>query len=209
MTGTIDSVLQESSAGLRTASDAIRTATEGVANSTGMVEEVRLSLESSSEVVASTGDVIYQTVSILEEMRIILPALAGDMASMPPLLRNIMPVNHFDEVAERTETVSNELGFLNSQLEALAADVILTGESISEVAVSVEVMEDDLLSAEGSFSDAAEQMELIAVSLENGYFAGVIAVFSVGLGVLMLLAGLYQISAGIMIRKLVKGQVAK
>lgn len=209
LTGTIDSVLQEASAGLRTASYAIRTATEGVASSTGMVEEVRLSLESSSEVVASTGDVIRQTVSILEEMRIILPALAGDMASMPPLVLNMMPANHFNEVAERAETVSEELGFLNSQLEALAVDVILTGESIGEVAVSVEAMEDDLLSAEGSFSEAAEKMELIAVSLENGSCAGIIVVSSAGLGVLMLLAGLYQISAGIMIRKIVKGQVAK
>ncbi len=209
ITGTVDSILLESSAGLRTASEAIRTATDGVASSTGMVEDVRLSLESSSEVVASTGGVIRQTVSILEQMRIILPALANDMASMPLPVRNLMPANHFDEVAERTETVAEELGFLNSQLEALAVDVILTGESIGEVAVSVEAMEDDLLSAEGSFSDAAEKMETIAISIEDGSFAGIIAIFLAGFGVLMLLAGLYQISAGIMIRKLAKGQVTK
>lgn len=207
ITTSLDSILQESSRGLRTASGAIKTATEGVANSTGMVEEVRLSLESTSEVVSGTGVIIQQTVSILEEMRIILPALANDMASMPLMVRNMMPANHFDEVAQRTEIVSTELGFLNSQLEDLAGDVTLVGGSIGEVAASVEAMEEDLLSAEGSFSDAAEKMNLVAVSLENGSYAGIIVTSSACLGILMFLAGLYQISTGMMIRKLAKGQV--
>ncbi len=209
ITASLDSVLQESSKGLRTASEAIRTATEGVSNSSGMVEEVRVSLETTSEVISSTGVVIQQTVAILEEMRIILPALANDMASMPPMVRNMMPANHFDEIAERTETVSVELGFLNSQLEDLAVDVNLIGESIGQVAISVEAMEDDLLSAEGSFSDAAEKMEQVAGSLENGSYSGAIVLITIGLGILLFLAGLYQISMGMMIRKLAKGQYTK
>ncbi len=205
----LDSMLQESTRGLRTASGAIRAATEGVSNSAGMIEEARLSLESTSEVVSVTGVVIRQTVSILEEMRIILPALADDIASVPPMVKSMMPTNHFEEVAQRTETVSTELGFLNTQLEELAGDVTLVGGSISEVAVSVEAMEEDLLSAEGSFSAAAEKIELVAISLEDGSYAGIVIVLSMGLGILLFLAGLYQISTGMMIRKLVKGQASK
>ncbi|MCD4707337.1 MAG: hypothetical protein K8S62_06330 [Candidatus Sabulitectum sp.] len=206
---TLDSMLQESSRGLLTASGAIRTATEGVSNSRGMVEEVRLSLESTSELVSNTSDVLQQTVSILEELRIILPALANDMASMPAMLRNMMPANHFDEVAERTETVSAELGFLSFELEDLAGDVTLAGESIGEVAVSVEAVEEEFLSAEGSFSDVAEKIELVAASLENGSYASITIVSLIGFGVLMFLAGLHQISSGMMIRKLAKNQALK
>lgn len=209
ITASLDSMLQGSVGGLRSASGSIRAATEGVSNSTGMVEEVRLSLESTSELVSSTADVLQQTVSILEELRMILPALANDMASMPAMLRSMMPANHFDEVAERTEIVSIELGFLNTQLENLAGDVTQVGESICEVAISVEIMEEDLLSAEGSFSDAADRMNAAADSMENGSYARLISASSIGLGILMLLAGLYQISSGMMIRKLVKAQVSK
>ncbi|MCK5786057.1 MAG: hypothetical protein KAH54_05820 [Candidatus Sabulitectum sp.] len=209
LTSSLDSALQESSMGIRTAGEAIRTATEGVSNSTGMIEEVRLSLESSSEIVSGTGVVLQQTVSILEELRIILPALASDMASMPQMLRGLMPANHFDEVAERAETVSTELGFLNTQLEDLAGEVSEAGESIGDVAASVEALEEDLLSAEGSFSDAADKMDQVAIALENGSYAGFISVSSAALGVLLFLAGLYQISTGMMIRKLEKGQALK
>ena len=65
------------------------------------------------------------------------------------------------------------------------------------------------LSAEGSFSDAAEKMETLALSLENGSYRGVVILSSVGLGILLFLAGLYQISTGVMIRKLVKKQSSK
>jgi hypothetical protein len=209
ITATLDTALQESSRGLRAAGDAINTATDGVAGSRGMVEEVRRSLENTSCIVTGTGDVIQHTVSILEEMRFILPVLANDMASMPPMVRNMMPSNHFDEVAERTETVSAEIGFLNSRLEDLSEDVTVAGESIGDVALSVEAMEDDLLSAEGSFSDAAGKMEEIAASLEGESYATFVAMFTVGFGVLMFLAGVYQISSGLIIRKLVKGQAEK
>ncbi len=205
----LDSTLQELSHGLRTAGNAISTSTAGVSGSTGMIEEVRVSLENTSSIVISTGDVILQTVAILEELKVILPALANDMASMPPMVRNMMPANHFDEVAERTETVSTELGFLNTQLENLSGDVSFAGESIGEVAVSVEAMEQDFLSAEGSFGDAAGKMNEVASSLESGTFTDVVSLSMVGLGILMFLAGLYQIFTGIMIRKLVKGQVEK
>ncbi len=208
ITTSLDSILQESSTGLRTAGSAIRTATDGVSSSNGMIEEVRTSLENTAEVVSATGGVIEQTVSILEGMRVVLPALANDMASMPQMLRNLMPANHFDEVAERTENISSELGLLNSELEDLSVDVLLAGESIGDVAVSVEALEDDLLSAEGSFSAAAEKMESVAASIEDGHYSGIVIVFSAGLGILLFLAGLYQIATGLMIRKLVKGQVA-
>jgi hypothetical protein len=205
----LDSSIQELSSGLRTAGNAISTSTEGVSGSTGMIDEVRISLENTSSIVTNTGDVILQTVTILEELKVILPALANDMASMPPMVRNMMPANHFDEVAERTETVSTELGFLNSHLEDLSGDIVIVGESIGEVAVSVEAMEEDLLSAEGSFSEAADRMKEVASSLENGTFTGMLSISMVGFGILMFLAGLYQISTGMMIRKLVKGQVEK
>ncbi len=207
ITTSLDSILQESSTGLRTAGSAIRTATDGVSSSNGMIEEVRISLENTAEVVSATGYVIEQTVSILEGMRIILPALANDMASMPQMLRNMMPANHFNEVAERTENISSELGFLNSELEDLSVDVLLAGESIGNAAVSVEALEEDLLSAEGSFSAAADKMEAVAASIENAHYSGAIMVFSAGFGILLFLAGLYQIVTGLTIRKLVKGQV--
>ncbi|MCD6588521.1 MAG: hypothetical protein J7K88_08215 [Candidatus Fermentibacteraceae bacterium] len=205
----LDSSLQELSHGIRIAGNAVSTSTEGVSGSTGMIEEVRISLENTSSIVTNTGDVILQTVTILEELKVILPALANDMASMPSMVRNMMPANHFDEVAERTETVSTELGFLNTHLEDLSGDIIVVGGSIGEVAVSVEAMEQDLLSAEGSFGEAADMMNELASSLENGSFTDIVSISMIGLGILMFLAGLYQIFTGMMIRKLVKGQVEK
>ncbi len=122
----LDSMLMNSARGLRTSSGAIITLTEGVSNSSGMINEVQTSMNTTSLVLFRTGDVLNQTVGILEETRIILPAIANDMASMPPMLRNIMPGNHFDEVAERTENVAAKLGLLNGQLENLSTDVIQT-----------------------------------------------------------------------------------
>ncbi len=153
----LDSMLMNSARGLRTSSGAIITLTEGVSNSSGMINEVQTSMNTTSLVLFRTGDVLNQTVGILEETRIILPAIANDMASMPPMLRNIMPGNHFDEVAERTENVAAKLGLLNGQLENLSTDVIQTSEAIDGVASAVDTLREDLLSAEGSFSEAAEK----------------------------------------------------
>lgn len=205
----LDSMLLESARGLYSASSAIRTATDGVSNSTGMVEEVRLSLERTSEAVLSTAVVLQQTVSILNEMETILPALAKDMESVPAIVRNLMPANSFDDIAQRTNIVSTELGFLNTQLEALAGDVTQVGEAIGDVTGSVEAMEEDLLSAQGSFGDAADKMDMAAASMKRGSYTGIIVASSIGLGILLLLSGLYQISSGMMIRKLAKGQVTK
>lgn len=204
LTAPIDSMLQSSARGLRTSSDAIGSVTEGVSNSTGMVEEVRVSLESASGALEGTGEVLGQTVEILEETRIILPAMANDMASMPPMLRNLMPNNHFDEVAERTEILAGMLGLLNTRLESLSIDVNETSDAISGVAASVETLQVDLLSAEGSFSEAAEKMEATACFLENGSFSSVAAVFSAGLGALLFLTGLFQIMSGLTIRRLMR-----
>lgn len=206
ITSPLDSMIDSSAMGLRTSGEAISSVTDGVANSSGMIEDVRVSLETSANALTGTGDVIQQTVDILEETRIIMPALANDMASMPPMVRNLMPDNHFDEVAERTENVAFQLGLLNTQLENLSGDVLVTSGAISGVAASVETLKEDLLSAEGSFSEAAEKMEDTATFLENGSFAGVVAVLTMGIGILLVLTGLYQVTSGITIRRLMKKQ---
>ncbi|HOP27443.1 MAG TPA: hypothetical protein PLM22_09970 [Candidatus Sabulitectum sp.] len=204
LTAPLNSMVQSSARGLRTSSDAISSVTEGVSNSTGMIEEVRVSLESASGALEGTGEVLGQTVEILEETRIILPAMANDMASMPPMLRNLMPNNHFDEVAERTEILAGMLSLLNTRLESLSIDVNETSDAIGGVAASVETLQEDLLSAEGSFSEAAEKMEATACFLENGSFASVAAVSSAGLGVLLFLTGLFQIMSGLTIKRLMR-----
>lgn len=204
LTAPLNSMVQSSARGLRTSSDAISSVTEGVSNSTGMIEEVRVSLESASGALEGTGEVLGQTVEILEETRIILPAMANDMASMPPMLRNLMPNNHFDEVAERTEILAGMLSLLNTRLESLSIDVNETSDAIGCVAASVETLQEDLLSAEGSFSEAAEKMEATACFLENGSFASVAAVSSAGLGVLLFLTGLFQIMSGLTIKRLMR-----
>ena len=204
ITNPLDSMLDSSARGLRTSGEAISSVTNGVSNSSGMIEDVRVSLETSSEALTGTGDVIQQTVEILEETRIIIPALANDMSSMPPMVRNLMPGNHFNEIAERTETVAVKLGLLNTQLESLSGDVLSTSEAVSGVALSVETLKDDLLSAEGSFSEAAEKMEETADFLEKSSFAGTVAVLFMGIGILMLLTGLYQVSSAVTISRLMK-----
>ena len=207
VTSPLDSMLEGSARGLRTSGEAIGSVTEGVSNSSGMISEVKNSLMTTSEALSSTGDVIQQTVEILEETRIILPAMANDMASMPPMVRNLMPNNHFDEVAERTETVAAKLGLLNAQLEDLSMDVLVTSGSIGEVAVSVETLQEDLLSAEGSFSEAADKMEATACFLERGSFSSVIALLSSAIGVLLILSGLYHIFSALTLRRLVNAKV--
>lgn len=202
----LDSMLEGSARGLRKSGEAINSVTDGVSNSSGMINEVKGSLEATSEALSGTGEVLQQTVEILEETRIILPAMANDMASMPPMVRNLMPNNHFDEVAERTETIATKLGLLNTQLENLSSDLTVTSDAIEGVAASVEILQDDLLSAEGSFSEAADKMESTASFIENGSFSSAAAAFSAGIGVLLLLTGLYQIASGIMIRRLMKAQ---
>ena len=209
LTDPLDSMLQGSARGLRTSGEAINSVTDGVSNSTGMISEVKGSLETTSEALSSTGEVLQQTVEILEETRIILPAMANDMASMPAMLRNMMPSNHFDEVAERTATVAVKLGLLNTQLENLSLDVMETSSAIGGVAVSVETLQDDLLSAEGSFSEAADKMEATACFVENGSFSSMLAALSAGIGVLLVLVGLYQISSALMIRRIMKVQAEK
>jgi len=204
LAGSFNSMLHDSSLGLRAASGAIRNVTEGVGNSASMVEEVRLSLLSTSEVITGTGEIVRQTVTILEQMRIILPLISGDMHSMPVMVRSLIPDNHFEEVAERTQTVASELGFLNARLESLAGDIELAGNGISSVALSVEILEDDLLSAEGSFGDAASKMEDTADTIDKGSFGKTVILVLVGTGLLVFLMGLYQISAGILIRRLEK-----
>lgn len=206
LTAPLDSMLEGSARGLRTSGEAINSVTEGVSNSSGMIAEVKGSLETTSGALSGTGEVLQQTVEILEETRIILPAMANDMASMPPMVRNLMPNNHFDEVAERTETVAVKLGLLNAQLENLSMDVMETSDAISAVAVSVETLQEDLLSAEGSFSEAADKMEATACFVEGGSFSGVVAALSAGIGLLLLLVGLYQISSALIIRRLMKGK---
>ncbi len=205
----LNSALNGTSQGLRTASSAIRSVTHGVSNSTGLVENTRISLESTAEIVTGTAVVIEQTVDILAEMRIILPALADDMVDMPLMVRSLMPENHFEEVAARTETVSNHLGLLNTELVDLSEEVTETGISIAGVASSVSLMEEDLLSAEGSFGEAVVQMESIATTIEDTSYANTLLVLSVGLGILLFLTGLYQISSGMMMRKLAKGLAVK
>jgi methyl-accepting chemotaxis protein len=209
LTDPLDSMLQGSARGLRASGEAINSITDGVSNSTGMINEVKHSMETTSGALSSTAEVLQQTVEILEETRIILPAMANDMASMPPMLRNLMPNNHFDEISERTETVAVKLGLLNTQLENLSTDVMETSDAIGGVAVSVETVQEDLLSAEGSFSKAAEKMEATACFVENGSFSSMVAVLSAGIGVLLLLVGLYQFFSAFIIRRLMKGQAVK
>ncbi len=200
----LDSMLENSARGLRTSSSAIRTVTEGVSNSTGMINEVQSSMNTTSSALFRTGDVLNQTVEILEETRTILPAIANDMASMPPMLRNIMPGNHFDEVAERTENVAAKLGLLNGQLENLSADVISTSGAIEGIACSVDTLREDILSAEGSFNEAADKMENTADIIERGSFSTLAVFISFLIGILLVLAGLYQIYSGRMIRDLME-----
>lgn len=209
LTGPLNSMIENSAEGLRTSGEAVSSVTDGVSRSTSMVEEVKVSMENTSEALASIADVINQTVGILEETRLILPAIANDMASMPPMLRNMMPNNHFDEVAERAEIVSQKLGLLNSRLEDLTGDVIVTSNSIANVAVSVENLQETLLSAEGSFSDAASQMESTAVFLEKGSFSAGIVVFTSCAGILLVLTGIYQFISALMISKMSREQVTK
>lgn len=198
----LDSMLGNSARGLRTSSSAIRTVTEGVSSSTGMINEVQSSMHTTSSALYRTGDVLNQTVEILEETRAILPAIANDMASMPPMLRNIMPGNHFDEVAERTENVAAKLGLLNGQLENLSFDVISTSGAIEGIACSVDTLRGDILSAEGSFNEAAEKMERTAEYIERGSFSKLVVFLSFLLGILLVLAGLYLISSGRVMRDL-------
>jgi hypothetical protein len=201
-------MLEDSAKGLRISGQAINSVTGGVSNSTEMISDVKISLETTSEALFSTGDILRHTVEILEETRIILPSIANDMASMPQMLRNLMPNNHFDEVAERTETVAVRLGTLNARLESLSEDVIITSDAIGGVAASVEMLQEDLLSAEGSFSEAANKMETTACFIENGSFSSTVAVMSLSIGVLLLLTGLYQVFSGLAIRKLMKNPAA-
>jgi len=209
VTNALDSMLESSARGLRTSGEAINSVTDGVSNSSGMINEVKESLETTSEALSSTSEVLQQTVEILEETRIILPAMANDMASMPSMLRNMMPNNHFDEVAERTETVSVKLGLLGTQLENLSMDVLETSNAIGGVAVSVETLQADLLSAEGSFSEAADKMEATASFVENGSFSATVASLSAGIGLLLVLVGLFQISSGLLIRRIMMTQAEK
>ncbi len=208
LTAPLNSMLEDSAGGLRTSSEAIRSVTEGVSNSSGMIEEVRISLVTSSEALEGTGDVIEQTVDILAETRIIMPLLAGDMASMPPMVRSLMPENNFDEIAERTENMAVLIGMLNTHLETLSADLGVTAGIIGDVAASVELLQEDLLSAEGSFSEAANKMEATASFIENGTYSTLIAGLLVGVGLLMVLTGLYHIISASAIRKLMKKQAA-
>jgi len=209
LTAPADSMLQSTARGLRTSADAIRSVTEGVSNSTGMVEQVTISLETSSDALSGTADVIRQTVELLEASRIVLPTIANDISSIPVMLRNLMPNNHFDEVAERTQTVAMKLGELNSTLESLSSDVSTTSDAIAGVAVSVEGLQEDLLSAEGSFSEAAEKMERAAVFIENGSFSTGIVVFALFLGILLVLTGLYQMASGLMIKRMSKEKASE
>lgn len=208
LTSPLNSMLEDSAKGLRISGQAINSVTGGVSNSTEMISDVKISLETTSEALFSTGDILRHTVEILEETRIILPSIANDMASMPQMLRNLMPNNHFDEVAERTETVAVRLGTLNARLESLSEDVIITSDAIGGVAASVEMLQEDLLSAEGSFSEAANKMETTACFIENGSFSSTVAVMSLSIGVLLLLTGLYQVFSGLAIRKLMKNPAA-
>ena len=112
-------------------------------------------------------------------------------------------------MAERTETVATKLGLLNTQLENLSSDLIVTSDVIGGVASSVETLQDDLLSAEGSFSEAADKMESTASFIENGSFSSAVAAFSAVIGVFLLLTGLYQITSGIMIRRLMKSRAVQ
>lgn len=200
----LNSMMDSSARGLRSSGEAINSVTQGVSSSSGMISDVRTSLETSSEALCSTGEVVQQTVEILEETRLILPAMANDMASMPPMVRNLMPNNHFDEVAERTETVSQKLGLLNSRLENLSLDILETSGAIEQVAVSVEKLQEDLLSAEGSFSEAADKMESTACFVENGSFSSMVAVLSAGVGILLFLSGLYHFTSALAISRLRK-----
>jgi hypothetical protein len=209
LTGEFNSVLSDSSSGLRTASCAIKRVTTGVNKSVGMVEEVRLSLVNTSEVVTGTASVVEQTVGILEHMGIILPSIAGDMASMPVMVRNMVPNNHFDEVAERTQTVAVELDSLNARLEILSGGIERAGAGISLVAASVEALEDDLLSSEGSFSDAAAKIDETADAIDSGSFISGFLFSVAGLGLLMFLLGFYQISSGMIIRRLLEERASE
>ncbi len=199
--------IEESASGFRVASGAIRTATGGVSSSSGIVEEVRISLETTSAITSSTAQVIESTIVVLDNIKIIMPLLASDMSSMPPMVRNFMPNNNFDEVAVRTEEVSDDLGYLNTRLATLSLEVSSTGESINDLADAVQDIEENLLSAEGSFGNAADNMEQIAESLDNSSLPGVVIFILIGVGLLLFLSGLYLILTSVMIHKLVKERV--
>ena len=102
----------------------------------------------------------------------------------------------------------NALGFVTGVAFMLLGMAFIVGGSLITGTIDSVLQESSagLRTASDAIRTATEG---VAISLENGSCAGIIVISSVGLGVLMLLAGLYQISAGIMIRKLVKGQVAK
>ncbi len=199
--------VEESASGLRVASGAIRTATGGVSSSSGIIEEVRISLESTSEITTSTAQVIESTIVVLDDIKIIMPLLASDMSSMPLMVRNLMPNNKFDEVAARTEEVSDDLGYLNTRLARLSLEVSSTGESINNLADAVLGIEENLLSAEGSFGNAADNMEQIAESLEKSSFSDVVISILIGVGLLLFLSGLYLILTREIIYKLAKERV--
>jgi len=199
--------VEESASGLRVVSGAIRTATGGVSSSSGIIEEVRISLETTSAITSSTAQVIESTIVVLDNIKIIMPLLASDMSSMPPMVRNLMPNNNFDEVAVRTEEVSDDLGYLNTRLATLSLEVSNTGESIDDLADAVQGIEENLLSAEGSFGNAADNMEQIAESLENSSFSGVVISVLIGVGLLLFLSGLYLILTRGIIYKLAKERV--
>lgn len=199
--------VDESASGLRVASGAIRTATGGVSNSSAIIEDVRLSLVASSEITSGTAEVIESTIVVLDNIKIIMPLLASDMSSMPPMVRNLMPNNNFDEVASRTNEVSDDLGYLNTRLAVLSSEVSVTGETINELAEAVHGVEEDLLSAEGSFGDAADNMDQIAESLESNSFTSIMVLILVGAGLLFFLSGLYLILTGAKINKLVRERV--
>jgi hypothetical protein len=209
LTAPLDAMLKSTSEGLHTSANAVQSVTRGVASSSGMIDQVQVSLENTSVTLYRTGEVVQGTISVLEETGMILPAIAGDMAAMPPLLRNLMPGNHFDEVAIRAETVAGRLGELSGRMEALSADLVTTSSNIADVAASVESLREDLLSAEGSFSQAAERMEEMALFLENGSIISTILWAVTWAGILLMAAGIYQVNSALNIRKLMKSAGAE
>ena len=199
--GPISQGVSKFSEGLSTAHDAIEAVSNGVGSSSAIVSGVRISIVTTSQVVNETRRVLLEAGSVTDELREMSLLAIEDLETLGAGLSAIIGHNNFNETADRMAIVYEVSGQGMLELEQLAVTLELLEGYLLEVADAIETLETDLFSAEAAFGEANQHLSSPFRSADSAVTSKIILFVIDGLGVIVILAGLYLLVLGQVVRK--------
>jgi hypothetical protein len=199
--GPIAQGVSKFSEGLSTAHDAIEAVSNGVGSSSAIVSGVRISIVTTSQVVSETRSVLLEAGSVTDELREMSLLSIEDLETLGAGLSAVIGHNNFNEMADRMAIVYEISGQGMLELEQLAGTLELLESYLLEVADAIETLETDLFSAEAAFGEANQHLTSAVRSADSAVASRMILYIIDGLGIIVILAGLYLLVLGQVIRK--------